>query len=110
MKKTALTLTILFLVFIQSCDVVDSISGKSDDNKVKLYPVQIDDRWGYINSDGQLQIEPDFFGGHVTSDAGLLLLCEDHAARQKGPLCGRCVEIIGKRTFLTRRNEPVKGV
>jgi hypothetical protein len=60
MKKTALTLTILFLVFIQSCDVVDSISGKSDDNKVKLYPVQIDDRWGYINSDGQLQIEPDF--------------------------------------------------
>lgn len=60
MKKTALILTILSLIFIQSCDLVDSISGKKDDNTVKLYPVEIDGRWGYINSNGQLQIEPDF--------------------------------------------------
>jgi len=60
MNKIYLALLVLVLVFFQSCDVVDSITGGSKDDSVKLYPVQIEGRWGYINSDGQLQIEPDF--------------------------------------------------
>jgi len=40
--------------------VVDSITGKSSDDAVKLFPVEVENRWGYINSEGQLIIEPVF--------------------------------------------------
>lgn len=60
MKRISLVLLVFTFAFLQSCDVVDSITGNTETEAVKLYPVQIEGRWGYINSDGQIQIEPVF--------------------------------------------------
>lgn len=60
MKRISFTLILLILLFAQSCDVVDSITGSPKDNTVKLFPVKVEGRWGYINDDGQLQIQPTF--------------------------------------------------
>ena len=68
MKRILFTLSVLLLVFLQSCDVVDSITGSTDDEPVKLFPVQIEGRWGYINTDGQLVIEPKFQSASLFHD------------------------------------------
>jgi len=60
MQRILFTLIIIALIFAQSCDVVDSITGSSKDNTVKLFPVKVEGRWGYINDGGRLQIEPSF--------------------------------------------------
>ena len=60
MKKLSFALLIPVIFFSQSCDMVDSVTGNTNNEAVKLYPVLVEGRWGYINDEGQLEIEPAF--------------------------------------------------
>ena len=77
MKRLLATLFVLVLLFAQSCDVVDSITGSTKDKTVRLYPVQVEGKWGYINSDGQLQIEPVFQSASLFHE-GVAAVRESH--------------------------------
>jgi len=66
--KYIATLLMLLLVSI-SCNVVDSITGNNDeDNKVELYPIELDGDWGYIDKSGRVRIEPQFQNAGRFSD------------------------------------------
>jgi hypothetical protein len=55
-----ISLTILSILFLASCNIVDSITGSNKDDTVELYPVQLGGQWGYINKSGAMEITPRF--------------------------------------------------
>ena len=59
-KSTKLLAIIVFACTFTACDIVPGLGGDDDEPVVDLYPVLIDGDWGYINSSGRIQIEPDF--------------------------------------------------
>ena len=58
--KNSIFLIIASFLVLTSCEMVDSIGGNNNDNRVELFPVQIEGEWGYINKDGKVVIEPSF--------------------------------------------------
>ncbi len=47
------------LVVGSGCDTL-GLGGGGDADEVNLFPIELEDRWGYINADGRVVIQPQF--------------------------------------------------
>lgn len=95
MKKLqllALFISLVSLLMLSACSVVDGITGNKDDDKiVTLHPVLLNGKWGYINNSGNMVINPDYDEAREFSDG--------YAAVRKGTTWGYVSEQTKKLTI-----------
>jgi hypothetical protein len=65
-KQSALCAAFALLLLGSGCDTL-GIGGEGND-QVSLFAVELDNRWGYINADGRMIIEPRFTSAGEFSD------------------------------------------
>ena len=78
LQIVALIASIISLLFLSGCDVVNGITGRDDDNKKEetLHPVLLNGQWGFINNSGEMVISPafdearEFSGGYAAVRRG----------------------------------------
>ncbi len=56
-RASRLAVGALLIGSMQGCDFIQDI-GESDSKSTDLFPVQLEDRWGYVNASGRMVIEP----------------------------------------------------
>lgn len=64
----ALILSLLSLFALSNCSVVDGLKGDDNEIEASLHPVLLNGKWGYINSTGNMEIEPLFDEAREFSD------------------------------------------
>ena len=69
LQIVALVISLISLVFLSNCDLVNGITGKDDEKKQEsLHPVLLNGEWGYINTSGEMVINPSFDEAREFSD------------------------------------------
>jgi hypothetical protein len=70
LQYITLIISIISLIALSGCNLVDSITGKDDDknNEITLHPVLLNGKWGYINNSGNIEIEPNYDEAREFSD------------------------------------------
>ncbi len=60
LQLLALFISLISLLALSGCNIVDGIRGNSDDPDDTLHPVLLNDQWGFINQKGKIVINPQF--------------------------------------------------
>ena len=69
LQLLALILSILSLIFLSGCNLVDGITGKDEETiEDTLHPILLNDKWGFINQEGKVVISPQFDEARDVSD------------------------------------------
>ena len=68
LQTIALIISLLSLFALSGCAVVDGFKGDNDDASETLHPVLLNGKWGYINTSGNMVIEPNFDEARAFSD------------------------------------------
>lgn len=69
LQYAALFASIISLLLLSGCNVVDTVTGKDDDkSETTLHPILLNGKWGYINNDGNIEIEPSYDEAREFSD------------------------------------------
>lgn len=68
LQTIALIISLLSLLALSGCTVVDGLKGNDEESTETLHPVLLNGKWGYINTSGNMVIEPDFDEARAFSD------------------------------------------
>ncbi len=69
LQTLALILSLISLFALSGCSLVEGIQGNDDDTEeTTLHPVLLNGKWGYINTSGNMVIEPRFDEARAFSD------------------------------------------
>ncbi|GAB5408190.1 MAG: WG repeat-containing protein [Balneolaceae bacterium] len=60
LQTIALIISLISLFILSGCSIVDDLKGGDDNTEETLHPVLLNGKWGYINTAGNMVIEPNY--------------------------------------------------